>query len=72
MHQTHKFFEMMTKKSLRIHVRVTPETRVAWIRSCEKSGKTQSQVFRYLVDKFSDMINTGDEPGEVEIKQTEK
>ena len=71
MHQTHKFFEMMTKKSLRIHVRVTPETRVAWIRSCEKAGKKQSQVFRDLVDRFSDTINAGVESGEVETKQTE-
>lgn len=58
----------MTKKSLRIHVRVTPETRVAWIRSCVKSGKTQSQAFRDLVDKFSDMTNTVNENGEVKTQ----
>lgn len=63
---------MLTKKSLRIHVRVTPETRLTWIRSCEKSGKTQSQAFRTLVDKFSDMTSTVDKNGEVEFKQAEE
>lgn len=61
-----KFIDMIKNKSLRIHIRVTPETKSAWIRSCEMlPGKTQSQVFRNLVDKLSDMTNTVNESGKV-------
>jgi hypothetical protein len=61
---------MLKPKSLRIHIRVTPETKSAWIRSCEMlPGKTQSQVFRNLVDKLSEMTNTVNENGEVKTQK---
>ena len=54
MHQKHKFFEMMTKKSSRLHIRVTDETRMVWLKLCEQlNGATQSQVFRNMIVKMN-------------------
>jgi len=63
---------MLKNKTLRIHIRVTPETKSAWIRSCERlPGKTQSQVFRNLVDTLAATTNTASESSEVKRNITE-
>lgn len=55
---------MLKNKSLRIHIRVTPETRSAWIQFCEMlPGKTQSQKFRNLVERLNNEINTASDSG---------
>ena len=45
---------MMGNKSSRLHIRVTNETRMVWLKLCEElNGATQSQVFRNLIDKIA-------------------
>jgi hypothetical protein len=54
-----KFIEMMGKKSCRLHIRVTDETRIVWLKLCKQlNGSTQSQVFRGLVEKVAKETET--------------
>jgi antitoxin component of RelBE/YafQ-DinJ toxin-antitoxin module len=50
---------MLGKKSSRIHIRVTNETRMVWLKLCEQlHGATQSQVFRILIEKVAKETET--------------
>ena len=45
-----EFFEIMKRKSERVFIRMTPETKADWLELCEQlPGKTQSQVFRNMI-----------------------
>jgi predicted DNA-binding protein len=40
-----------------IHIRVSPETKDKWLEICQvMEGKTQSKVFRRIIDKFSNNL----------------
>lgn len=63
-----KFSEMMGKKSSRIHIRVTNETRMVWLKLCEQlNGATQSQAFRILIDKVAKETETAVSGGQKTI-----
>ena len=45
---------MVGKKSSRLHIRVTDETRMVWLKLCKQlNGATQSQVFRNMIEKIA-------------------
>lgn len=61
---------MMGNKSSRLHIRMTKETRMAWLKLCEQlNGATQSQVFRNLIDKVAKETETAIKGGENTINE---
>ena len=56
---------MMGNKSSRLHIRMTNETRMVWLKLCEQlNGATQSQVFRSLIEKVANETETAIKSGE--------
>lgn len=61
---------MMGKRSSRLHVRMTSETRMVWLKLCEQlNGATQSQVFRNLIAKVANETETAIKGGENTINE---
>lgn len=61
---------MLGKKTNRLHIRVTDETRITWLKLCEElSGATQSQVFRNLIEKVANETEAAIKSGENTINE---
>lgn len=61
---------MLGKKTNRLHIRVTDETRITWLKLCEQlKGATQSQVFRNLIEKVAKETETAVKCGEITINE---
>lgn len=61
---------MMEKKSSRLHIRMTDETRMVWLKLCEQlNGATQSQVFRNMIEKVAKETEAAIKGGEDTINE---